>query len=147
MNLSEEQQSYFDRAVRDGYLILHDYDPETHPDLELEWRSWCANRSAPFVKVEVGQRGATVYYSLHRFPSATHLTEAELEELILYSFQGRGSERSECFPDGGHIGLIQLSNALQIAARMVEFCRDGVRHWKAGASTARIMAARRDQTA
>lgn len=148
MNLTEEQMVYFERAQLEGFLLLHEYDPETHFDLELEWRSWCVENSAPFVKVEIYKRWATVSYSLRRFPTiVADLTEAEIHELEYFAFQARGSERPECFADSGHIGLIKLVDAQHIAHRIVEFCRAGVRHWQKGATVPRYKPAQQKQTA
>jgi hypothetical protein len=127
MNLSEEQEMYFEQAKRDGFLLLHEYDPETHLDLGLEWRTWCIEKSEPFVQIEIYKRWVTVSYSLVRFPMVTDLTEAEIDELESFALHARGSEAPECLPSHGHIGLLNLADAQQIAGRMVEFCRAGIR--------------------
>jgi hypothetical protein len=147
MNLTREQSIYFERAKREGFLLLYDYDPETHLDLELEWRTWCQENCAPFVKVEVSERGATVSYSLLRFSTVTDLTEAEIDELVSFTFHAHGSEMPECFPECGQIGLIELADAQHIAVRMVEFCCAGIQHWKNGATVSRIQPAQREKTA
>jgi hypothetical protein len=147
MNLTDEQKMYFEQAQRDGFLHLREYDPLTHCDLGLEWWTWCVENSAPFVKVEIYERWATVSYSLRRFPIATDLTEAEIDELEYFALQARGSERSECFPDAGHIGSIKVTDAQRIARRVVEFCRAGIGHWQGGATVPRYMPAQRQKSA
>jgi hypothetical protein len=147
MNLIGEQKMYFEQAQRDGFLLLREYDPHSDCDLGLEWWTWCVENSAPFVKVEIYGRWATVSYSLRRFPIATDLTEAEIDELECFALQARGSERSECFADAGHIGLIKLADAQHIARRVVEFCRAGVLHWQAGGTVPRYKPAQREKSA
>ena len=149
MNLNESQKRYFERAKREGFLLLYDYDPETHIDLELEWRTWCEQHSAPLAKVEVSNQGetATVSYSLLRFPMATGLTETEIDELESFAHHAHGSEAPECFPECGRIGLIDLDDAQLIALRMVEFCRAGIQHWKNGAIVSRFQPAQREKKA
>jgi hypothetical protein len=147
MNLTDEQNLYFEQAQRDGFLQLREYNQDTHCDLNLEWWTWCVENSAPFVKVEIYGRRATVSYSLQRFPIATDLTESEIDELEYFAIQARGSERSECFPEAGHIGSINLTDAQCIARRVVEFCRAGIRHWQAGATVPRYNPAQRQKSA
>jgi hypothetical protein len=147
MSLSEEQKMYFERAQQEGFLLLHEYDPETHCDLGLEWRTWCIEKSEPFVQIEIYKRQAIVSYSLLRFPMVTDLTEAEIDELESFALHAHGSEAPECLPSHGRIGLIELADAQQIAGQMVEFCRAGIRHWQGGATDARYKPARREETA
>ena len=147
MNLTEDQKTYLERAQREGYLLLHEYDTETHPDLELEWRAWCEENSAPFVKIEICERGATVSYSLLRFPVVTDLTEAEIDELQSFAFHARGSEIAECYASSGRFGFIELSDAEHIAHRIVEFCRAGIRHLHSGATVPRYEPAPQEKKA
>ncbi len=90
---------------------------------------------------------ATVSYSLLRFPMATGLTEAEIDELEPFAHHAHGSEAPECFPECGRIGLIDLDDAQLIALRMVEFCRAGIQHWKNGAIVSRFQPAQREKKA
>jgi hypothetical protein len=124
-----------ERAQRKGYLLLREY--ESHSGLELEWRAWCERNRAPFVKVEVCHEGATLEYSLDRFPTATDLTETEIDELALFALHGRGAEAPQCWANYGRVGFISLADAVLIAQRVLEFCRAGIRHWQAGATIAR----------
>jgi hypothetical protein len=147
MNLTKDQIFYFERAKREGYLLLYEYDPETHRDLELEWRTWCESTFAPVVMVEMGERGATASYSLRRFSYVADLTEAEIDELVPFTFHALGSEMPQCFPEWGRIGFIELIDAEHIARKMVEFCRAGIRHWQGGATVCRSQPAQRSERA
>ena len=147
MNLTEEQMMYFERAHRDGFLLLHDYEPETHFDLGLEWRTWCEENSEPLVQIEIFRRGATVSSSLLRYSTVTDLTEDEIDELEYLAFDARGAESPQCLPSHGRIGFIELDDAQYIARKVLKFCRAGIRHWQSGAVESRYEPARRRKTA
>jgi hypothetical protein len=146
-NLSDEQRTFLQLAKREGYLILLEYDPERYGDRELEWWTCCEKNSYPFVKVELCELGATVEYSLRRLPDVTHLTDAEVEELLSFGVHARGAQIPQCFEDWGRIGFIDIKDAREIARRTVEFCRAGIAHWRKGATTPRFALARRPRSA
>jgi hypothetical protein len=146
MNLTEEQMEGFRRARREGFLRLHDYDPESHRDLALEWRIWCEDNFEPFVQLELGNRGV-ISYSLLRFSSVTFLTDAEIDELESFAVYARGSELPQCLPSNGHIGLLKLADAEAIARRVLGFCRAGIKHWQSGAQVPRYAPAQRVESA
>lgn len=135
--LSDKQRVLFELAKREGYLTLPGYDPWLHFDLEVEWRAWCDQHLAPFIKVELCEQGAIMEYSLLRFPIATELTNAEIDELSSFTGHTHEAESLACFGNRGRIGFIESSDALQIARRALEFCRAGIKHWRTGATTSR----------
>jgi len=143
--LTEAQRFRFERAQRKGYLLLREHESYSH--LELEWRAWCEGNLAPFLKIELCREGATLEYSLNRFPVTTDLTEVEIYELASFALHARAAEFPQCWANCGRIGFINPADAVLIEQMVLEFCNAGIRHWKTGATVSRSDALPQKRTA